>query len=98
MIKSCVALAAAVCAALVTPVPGHGQVFLASRPHPDFMIGPLFVVASVSQGIPDVTVNLSWSLTTGPITRKADMEQDLYLLWPSEIVEGGTAPAGPSPS
>ena len=96
MIKSCVALAAAVCAALVTPAPAHGQVFLASRPHPDFMIGPLFVVASVSQGIPDVTVNLSWSLTTGPVTRKADMEQDLYLLWPSEIMEG-TAPGRAEP-
>ncbi len=97
MIKSCVALAAAVCAALVTPAPGHGQVFLASRPHPDFLIGPLFVVAGVSPGVPDVTVNLSWSLTTGPVTRKADMEQDLYLLWPSEIVEGGTAPGRAEP-
>ena len=87
MIKSCVALAAAVCAALVMPALGHAQVFLASRPHPDFMIGPLFVVASVSPGTPDVTVNLSWSLTTGPITKKTDIEQDLYLLWPSEIVE-----------
>ncbi len=96
MIKSCVALAAVVCAAVVTPVPGHGQVFLASRPHPDFMIGPLFVVASVSPGVPDVTVNLSWSLTTGPITRKAAIEQDLYLLWPSEIVEG-TAPGAAEP-
>jgi hypothetical protein len=96
MIKSCVALAAVVCAALVTPVPGHGQVFLASRPHPDFMIGPLFVVVSVSQGVPDVTVNLSWSLTTGPITRKAAIEQDLYLLWPSEIVEG-TVPGPAEP-
>src|SRR5882762_3701685 len=96
MIKSCVALAAVVCAALVTPVPGHGQVFLASRPHPDFMIGPLFVVVSVSPGVPDVTVNLSWSLTTGPITRKAAIEQDLYLLWPSEIVEG-TVPGPAEP-
>jgi len=76
MIKSCVALAAAVCAALVAPAPGHGQVFLASRPHPDFMIGPLFVVAGVSQGIPDITVNLrsheksTWSKTStfsGPL-------------------------------
>jgi hypothetical protein len=96
MIKSCVALAAAVCAVVVTPVSGHGQVFLASRPHPEFMIGPLFVVASVSPGAPDVTVNLSWSLTTGPITRKADIAQDLFLLWPSEIVEGTTpGPAEP---
>ena len=44
--------------------PGHGQVFLASRPHPDFLIGPLFVVANVSPGLGPVTVNLSWSLTT----------------------------------
>jgi hypothetical protein len=96
MIKSCVALAAVVCAAVATPVPGHGQVFLASRPHPDFMIGPLFVVASVSPGTPDVTVNLSWSLTTGPVTRKANIEQDLYLLWPAEIVEA-TAPGAADP-
>src|SRR5215470_6480677 len=90
MIKSCVALAAVVCAVVATPVPGRGQVFLASQPHPDFMIGPLFVVASVSPGTPDITVNLSWSLTTGPITKKTDIEQDLYLLWPAEIVEGTT--------
>lgn len=96
MIKSCVALAAVVCAALAAPAPARCQVFLASRPHPDFTIGPLFVVASVSHGTADVTVNLSWSLTTGPVTRKAEMEQDLYLLWPAEIVEGTTK--GPAES
>ena len=87
MIKSCVALCAVLCAVVTTPAPGRAQVFLASRPHPDFMIGPLFVVASVSPGIPHVTVSLSWSLTTGPVTSKADIGQDLYLLWPAEIVE-----------
>jgi hypothetical protein len=91
MIKSCTAIAAFLCAAVATPAPGHGQVFLASQPHPDFTIGPLFVVASVSPGQPNVTVNLSWSLTTGPITSKTDMAQDLYLLWPAEIAEA-TAP------
>src|SRR6266478_1414378 len=96
MIKSCVALAAVVCAAVATPVPGYAQVFLASRPHPDFTIGPLFVVASVSPGVAHVTVNLSWSLTTGPVTSKADIEQDLYLLWPAEIVES-TAPGPAEP-
>src|SRR5512138_3117486 len=90
MIKSCVALAAVVCAALAAPAPAHCQVFLASRPHPDFLIGPLFVVANVSRGTADATVNLSWSLTTGPVTRKDDIAQDLYLLWPSEIVDGTT--------
>ncbi len=96
MIKSCVALAAVVCAALATPAPGHAQVFLASQPHPDFAIGPLFVVASVTPGVAHVTVNLSWSLTTGPVTSKADIEQDLYLLWPAEVVES-TAPGPAEP-
>ena len=96
MIKSCVALAAVVCAALAAPAPARCQVFLASRAHPDFTIGPLFVVANVSRGTADVTVNLSWSLTSGPVTRKAEMEQDLYLLWPAEIVDGTTkGPAEP---
>jgi hypothetical protein len=90
MIKSCVALAAVVCAALAAPAPARCQVFLASRPHPDFLIGPLFVVANVSPGTADVAVNLSWSLTSGPGTRKTEIEQDLYLLWPSEIVQGTT--------
>lgn len=97
MIKSCVAVAAALCAAVATPVPGHGQVFLASRPHPDFTIGPLFVVASVSQGVPHVMVNLSWSLSTAQNASRANIEQDLYLLWPAEIVEPtaqGPADAG----
>src|SRR5215468_1406540 len=94
MIKSCVALAAVVCAVVATPVPGRGQVFLASQPHPDFMIGPLFVVASVSPGTQNATVNLSWSLTTGPVTSKADIGQDLYLLWPAEVVE----PTAPGPA
>jgi hypothetical protein len=97
VIKSCVAVAAALCAAVATPVPGHGQVFLASRPHPDFTIGPLFVVASVSQGVPHVTVNLSWSLSTAQNASRANIEQDLYLLWPAEVVEPtaqGPADAG----
>src|SRR5436309_8633515 len=93
MIKSCVALAAVIFAAVATPAPGHAQVFLASQPHPDFMIGPLFVVASVSPGVPHVTANLSWSLTAGPVTRKADIGQDLFLPWPAEGVE----PRRPAP-
>src|SRR5437870_9715922 len=94
MIKSCVALAVFLCSA--TPAVAHGQVFLASRPHPDFLVGPLFVVANVSPGPGPVTVNLSWSLTTGPAPRTADIQQDLYLLWPAEVAES-TAP-GPAES
>src|SRR2546428_520287 len=92
MIKSCVALAVFLCSA--TPAVTHGQVFLASRPHPDFLVGPLFVVANVSPGLGPVTVNLSWSLTTRPTRRPVDIQQDLYLLWPAEVAES-TAP-GPA--
>jgi uncharacterized integral membrane protein len=96
MIKSCTAIAALLCAAMALPAPGHGQVFLASQPHPDFTIGPLFVVANVTAGQPTVLVNLSWSLTTGPVTSKSDIAQDLFLLWPAEITEA-TAPGAAEP-
>ena len=85
MIKSCVAAAALLCAA--TPAVSHGQVFLASRPHPEFLVGPLFAVANVSPGLGPVTVNLSWGLTTRPGHPVADIQQDLYLLWPAEVAE-----------
>jgi len=95
MIKSCVAMAAFLCAA--APAAGHAQVFLASRPHPEFLIGPLFVVANVSPDSGPVTVNLSWSLTIKPGLRKADISQDLYLLWPAEVTEA-TAPGAVEPA
>ena len=95
MIKSCVALAVLLCAAM--PAVTHGQVFLASRPHPDFLVGPLFVVANVSPGLGPVTVNLSWSLTTRPTRRPVDIQQDLYLLWPAEVAES-TAPGPAEPA
>ena len=94
MIKSCVAAAALLCAA--TLAVSHGQVFLASRPHPEFLVGPLFAVANVSPGLGPVTVNLSWGLTTRPGHPVADIQQDLYLLWPAEVAES-TAPGPAEP-
>jgi hypothetical protein len=95
MIKPGVALAALLCAAAPAAL-ADAQVFLASRPHPEFMIGPLFVVANVNPGPGPVVLNLSWSLTTGPGRRAADIKQDLYLLWPAEVVES-TAPGPAEP-
>src|SRR5256712_5514318 len=95
MIKSCVALAVFLCSA--TPAVTHGQVFLASRPHPDFLVGPLFVVANVSPGLGPVTVNLSWSLTARPTRRPVDIQQALYLLWPAEVSES-TVPGPAEPA
>jgi hypothetical protein len=81
----------------IVPAPGHAQVFLASRPHPQFAIGPLFVVASVRPDLGPVTVAISWSLTVPPGQRATDIEQDLFLLWPNELAEG-TMPGAADPS
>jgi hypothetical protein len=88
-------LAALVLAAL--PATGHAQVFLAARPHPEFAIGPLFVVATVRPDLGPVTVTISWSLTIPAGRRPADIQQDLFLLWPNELTEG-TVPGAADPS
>src|SRR4029453_3624973 len=88
------------CAALLlaaTPVPGHAQVFMASKPHPDFAIGPLFVVATVHPDLGAVNVSLSFSLTTPPGQHPSEIKQDLFLLWPAEL-GNATAPGSPDPA
>ena len=89
---------------LLSAVPGraHGQVFIASHPEPDFRVGPLFVSASVgTQNLiqrPSVlNVSVSWSLTLAPHRHADDIAQDLYLLWPGEVV-GTAGGAGADPS
>ena len=61
------------------------QVFLASRPNPDFTIGPLFVRATVTPELGATAVDVLWSLMIPPTRSGADIEQDLYLLWPDEV-------------
>jgi hypothetical protein len=60
------------------------QVFLATRPHPEFTIGPLIVSAAVSKDLGTVQVNVSWSLSV-PTGRKPPPNDDLFLLWPREV-------------
>jgi hypothetical protein len=92
---------------LLCAVPGRAdaQVFIASHPQPEFSIGPLFVSASVgpqnvenlASGSSSLTVSVSWSLTLPPKRRAADIAQDLYLLWPGEVVgTPGAASADPA--
>jgi len=89
------ALLGALAAAIALPSVCAAQVFLASEPHPEFAVGPLFLIANVR---PDrsVTVNLSFSLTPQPGVSIAALRQDLFLLWPAEIAES-TAPGPPDP-
>ncbi|MBI4240425.1 MAG: hypothetical protein HY613_01805 [Candidatus Rokubacteria bacterium] len=80
-----------------TPTPAQGQLFLASRPHPEFMVGPLLVRATVTPSLGPVTVDIMWSLVIPPTRSAREFEQDLYLLWPGAVVadpsEGGPDPA-----
>jgi hypothetical protein len=75
------------------PVAARAQVFLASRPSPDFAIGPLFVRASVSPGLGPVAVDVLWGLVIPPTRSALGLEQDLYLLWAGSVV--AERPAGP---
>ena len=79
------------------PAAAEAQVFLASRPHPNFTIGPLFVVATVRPDLGPVTVTISWSLTPRPGRRAADIRQDLFMLWPGDLAEA-TAPGPADPA
>lgn len=65
--------------------------FLAERPHPEFTIGPLFVRGTVTAGELSVRVELLWSLVLPPTRSAAEIEQDMFLLWPGDVT--GTGPA-----
>jgi hypothetical protein len=78
------------------PTAASAQVFLASEPNPDFTVGPLFLIANVRPDL-SVTVNLSFSLTLRPGASRDVLQQDLYLLWPTEVAEP-TAPGPPDPA
>ena len=66
--------------------PARAQIFIASRPHPDFALGPLFIRASVEPSLGPVTIDIFWSLVVPPTRSAADLEQDLFLLWPGEVI------------
>jgi hypothetical protein len=77
--------------------PARGQLFLGSRPQPEFEIGPLLVRAAVEPALGPVTVDIYWSLEIPPSRSALDLEQDLYLLWPGEVGDL-RAPGAPDPA
>jgi hypothetical protein len=89
--------AASLLALGATPGVGQAQVFLASRPHPDFAVGPLLIVAGVRPDLGPVSVRVSFGLTLPPNARPEDVQQDLFLLWPAEVATG-SAPGAPDPT
>ena len=99
------AVVAPTLALLLCLLPGaaRGQVFIASRPDPDFRIGPLFVSASVKPAdveaapMHPLTVTVSWSLVLPPRGKAAAVAQDLFLMWPGEVA-GTPGAAGIDPA
>lgn len=71
--------------------------FLASRPNPDFTVGPLFVRATVTPALGAAQVDILFSLVIPPARSGAAIEQDLYLLWPDEV-DRLTAEGAPDPA
>jgi hypothetical protein len=78
------------------PARSSAQVFLASASNPDFTVGPLFLIGNVRPDL-SVVINLSFSLTLRAGASREALEQDLFLLWPTEIAEA-TTPGPPDPA
>src|SRR5215470_17026843 len=98
------AFAAVVIAVLIGlwPSAAPAQVFIASRPHPEFGIGPLFVSVDVDKNDVwpahrAVAVTVSWNLVLPENRSATDVAQDLYLLWPGEV-PGVAGDQGADPS
>jgi hypothetical protein len=75
-----------VSALMLTPASAGAQLFVAARPDPPFTIGPLAIRATVREGPGPVPVVVAFSLQLPPDQKSADPSQDLYLLWPGEVV------------
>jgi len=89
--------ALAVSLLLASALAADAQIFLASRPHPVFRIGPLFIRATVTPDVGPVPVDVQWSLDV-PADRSAlGLEQELFLLWPG-AVRAGALEGKPDPS
>jgi hypothetical protein len=77
---------------LLIPAAAGAQLFVAARPDPPFTIGPLAIRATVREGSGPVPVVVAFSLQLSPDQKSADPSQDLFLLWPGEVVNA--MPAG----
>ncbi len=75
------------------PSAAHAQVFFASKPQPPFKVGPVYVRALVSPALGEVTVNVFFSFELPPGGDTSALEQDIYFVWPTDIV--GDPKVGP---
>jgi hypothetical protein len=80
-------------ALLLAAAPGvaHAQIFFAEHPAPAFTIGPLFLRATVEPKLGPPKIDISFSIVVPP--GQSVTEQDLYQLWPGEVIaEPGLGP------
>jgi hypothetical protein len=77
-------LLAALCLA-TTPAPAQAQMFFSTRPDAPFAIGPLTVRATVTPALGSVEMSVLWALDIPGTARPADLEQDIFLLWPGAV-------------
>ena len=82
------ALPLAAALALAAPAGAGAQAFFASRPHPDFAVGPVSVRASISPELGPSAVEIGFGLSLPPTVTASAVEQDLFLLWPGEVGAG----------
>lgn len=85
------AAAAALLAIGLCPAVVAAQVFIASKPHPEFWIAPVLITANVERKhVEDhpgpVTIQVSFSVAPPPARDPSEFAQDIFLLWPGELV------------
>lgn len=85
------ALVAAVLSLALAPAAASAQVFIASKPHPEFWIAPVFITANIDRKNVDdhpgpLTLQMSFSVAPPPARDPSEFAQDIYLLWPGELV------------
>jgi len=85
------AAAAALLALGLGPAAASAQVFIASKPHPEFWIAPVLITANVERKhVGDhpgpLTIQVSFSVAPPPARDPSEFAQDIFLLWPGELV------------
>lgn len=85
------AVAIALLALGLVPAAARAQVFIASKPNPEFWIAPLSITVNIQRrdvegDLGPLRVNVAFSVAPPPARDPSEFAQDLYLLWPGQLV------------
>jgi hypothetical protein len=70
----------------LAPAQSHAQIFISSRADAPFAIGPLTIRATVTPSLTPVELEVRWALGIPPGRSRVGIEQDIFLLWPGEVM------------